>query len=67
MGNQISNRVNSLTPHAFASDHPLRWIEYNFPIKLPDTSDIWNGSGIVKITQEDSNGQEILSHHLSCS
>jgi hypothetical protein len=29
--------------------------------------EIWNGSGIVKITQEDSNGQEILSNHPSCS
>jgi hypothetical protein len=29
--------------------------------------DICNGSDIVKITQEDSNGQEILSHHPSCS
>lgn len=65
MDNQIPNRVNSPTPHSFTSDHPLRWIEDNLPIKLPDTSDIWNGSGIVKITQEDSNGQEILSHHTS--
>ncbi len=63
MGNQIPNRVNSHTPHAFTSDHPLRLIEDNFSTKLPDTSNNYDNFCNFSITS----GRvfyHLIPHHL---